>query len=200
MVGWEKPVTRYNKNNNNKNNNKNLHCHMHKDTYAGDREWLNARGKKSLRSARLHLCSLSLASLLLRSLALSINCHCTTIFTNSTNTVYCTVQRSLPLSVLAVQRSLPSVSDRHIYIYNTLAQIQPPMLQDYSPHAKALGNYIYTYIYMNTCGDCLQAGAMFGQANVVVSHVDHRKKGNGDGTNSGGITGGGVFTVTIYTL
>ena len=41
MVGWEKPVTRYNKNNNNKNNNKNLHCHMHKDTYAGDREWLN---------------------------------------------------------------------------------------------------------------------------------------------------------------
>ena len=30
MVGWEKPVTRYNKNNNNKNN-KNLHCHMHKE-------------------------------------------------------------------------------------------------------------------------------------------------------------------------
>ena len=41
-------------------------------TYAGDREWLNARGKKSLRSARWHVCSLSLASLLLRSLALSI--------------------------------------------------------------------------------------------------------------------------------
>ena len=84
MVGWEKPVTRYNKNNNNKNNNKNLHCHMHKDTYAGDREWLNARGKKSLRSARLHLCSLSLASLLLRSLALSI----------------VTVQRSLPIVLI----------------------------------------------------------------------------------------------------
>ena len=28
MVGWEKPVTRYNKK---KNNNKNLHCHMHKE-------------------------------------------------------------------------------------------------------------------------------------------------------------------------
>ena len=80
MVGWEKPVTRYNKNNNNKNNNKNLHCHMHKEcsTYAGDREWLNARGKKSLRSARWHLCSL-----LLRSLALSIS--------------IVTVQRSLPI-------------------------------------------------------------------------------------------------------
>ena len=154
MVGWEKPVTRYNNNNNNNNNNKNLHCHMHKDTYAGNREWLNARGKKSLRSARLHLCSLSLASLLLRSLACTLHCHCTTIFTNSTNTVYCTVQRSLPLSVLAVQRSLPSVSDRHIYIYiylHTLAQIRPPMLQDYSPHAKALSNNII-YIIMTTYG------------------------------------------------
>ena len=30
MVGWEKPVTRYNKKNNNKNN-KNLDCHMHKE-------------------------------------------------------------------------------------------------------------------------------------------------------------------------
>ena len=116
MVGWEKPVTRYNKNNNNKNNNKNLHCHMHKDTYAGDREWLNARGKKSLRSAMLHLCSLSLASLLLRSLALSI----VTVQRSLPIVLIlytCTVQRSLPLSVLAVQRSLPSVSDRHIYIY-----------------------------------------------------------------------------------
>ena len=59
------------------------------------------------------------------------------------------------------------------------------------------------YINMNTCRDCLQAGAMFGQANVVVSHVDHRKnieKGNGDGTNLislWGITGAGV---SIYTL
>ena len=46
--------------------------------------------------------------------------------------------------MLAVQRSLPSVSDRHnIYIYlHTLAQIRPLMLQNYSPHAKALGNYI----------------------------------------------------------
>ena len=115
MVGWEKPVTRYNKNNNNKNNNKNLRCHMHKDTYAGDREWLNARGKKSLRSARLHLCSLSLASLLLRSLALSIVTVQRSLPIVATNTS--TVQRSLPLSVLAVQRSLPSVSDRHIYIF-----------------------------------------------------------------------------------
>ena len=97
MVGWEKPVTRYNKNNNKKNKNKNLHCHkecstMAVRTYAGDREWLNARGKKSLRSARWHACSLSLTSLLLRSLALSIfsavvQCYCTTIFTNISATV-----------------------------------------------------------------------------------------------------------------
>ena len=72
---------------------------------------INARGNKSLRSARWHVCSLSLASLLL-------------------------------LSVLAVQRSLPSVSDRHLH---TLAQIRPPMLQDYSPHAKALGNHHYFF-------------------------------------------------------
>ena len=66
MVGWEKPVTRYNKNSNKKNNNKYLDCHKECRTYvrcAGDQEWLNARGKKSL----------SLASLLLRSLALSIS-------------------------------------------------------------------------------------------------------------------------------
>ena len=31
----------------------------------------------------------------------------------------------------------------YIFIYlHTLAQIRPPMLQDYSPHAKALGNYL----------------------------------------------------------
>ena len=115
MVGWEKPVTIYNKNNNKKNNNKNLDCHMHKECrYAGDRDWLNARGKKSLMSARWHLCSLSLASLLLRSLhSPSVQCYCTT--TNISTIT--TEQRSLPLSVLAVQRSLPSVSDRHIYIY-----------------------------------------------------------------------------------
>ena len=87
---------------------------------AGDQEWLNARGKKSLRSARWHLCSLSLASLLLDpTVACTLHFQCYT------------VQRSLPISVLyiiiyndlyhyavlAVQRSLPSVSDRHIYIY-----------------------------------------------------------------------------------
>ena len=109
MVGWEKPVTRYNKNNNNKNNNKNLHCHMHKDTYAGDREWLNARGKKSLRSARLHLCSLSLASLLLRSLALSI----------------VTVQRSLPIVLI--------LHALHTALYNDLYQ------------AFQIDIYIFTY-------------------------------------------------------
>ena len=115
MVGWEKPVTRYNKNkNNNKNNNKNLHCHKECSTYvrmleiknAGDQEWLNARGKKRLRSARWHLCSLSLTSLLLDSTVactLHFQCYCITIFR--------------PISVLAVQRSLPSVSDRHIYIF-----------------------------------------------------------------------------------
>ena len=59
--------------------------------YAGDREWLNARGKKSLRSARWHLCSLSLSNI--------------------------------------------------IYLH-TLAQIQPlNYAANYSPHAKALGNY-----------------------------------------------------------
>ena len=103
MVDWEKPVTRYNKNNNNKNNNKNLHCHMHKDTYAGDREWLNARGKKSLRSARLHLCSLSLASLLLRSLALSI----------------VTVQRSLPI-VLILYCSLASYTALYSLLWSNI--------------------------------------------------------------------------------
>ena len=119
---------------------------------AGDQEWLNARGKKSLRSARWHLCSLSLASLLLDpTVACTLHFQCYT------------VQRSLPISVLyiiiyndlyhyavlAVQRSLPSVSDRHIYIYiylYTLAQIRPPMLQDYSPHAKALGNYYSLFL------------------------------------------------------
>ena len=155
MVGWEKPVTRYNKNNNNKNNNKNLQgvqgmqcTYMH--THAGDREWLNARGKKSLWSARWYLCSLSLASLLLWSLALSIvstvllyndlyqyQCYCTTIFTN----ISATVQRSLPISVLlyndlyqyqcycttiftnisaTVQRSLPI----SVLLYNNLYQYQ----------------------------------------------------------------------------
>ena len=75
---------------------------MHKDTYAGDREWLNARGKKSLRSARLHLCSLSLASLLLRSLALSI----------------VTVQRSLPIvPILALYNDLYQAFQIDIYIY-----------------------------------------------------------------------------------
>ena len=33
MVGWEKPVTIYNKNNNKKNNNKNLDCHKECSTY-----------------------------------------------------------------------------------------------------------------------------------------------------------------------
>ena len=45
MVGWEKPVTRYNKNNNNKN--KNLHCHKECSTYcAGDQEYWRSRMAK----------------------------------------------------------------------------------------------------------------------------------------------------------
>ena len=58
---------------------------------AGDQEWLNARGKKSLRSARWHLCSLSLASLLLDpTVACTLHFQCYT------------VQRSLPISVLYI--------------------------------------------------------------------------------------------------
>ena len=43
MVGWGKPVTRYNKNNSKKNKKKNLHCHKECSTlavrtYAGDQE------------------------------------------------------------------------------------------------------------------------------------------------------------------
>ena len=50
---------------------------------AGDQEWLNARGKKSLRSARWHLCSLSLASLLLDPTHSPFSVlYCTTIFTD----------------------------------------------------------------------------------------------------------------------
>ena len=54
--------------------------------------------------------------------------------------------------MLAVQRSLPSVSDRHIYLH-TLAQTRPPMLQDYSPHAKALGNYLGGNINFDVCNN-----------------------------------------------
>ena len=82
MVGWEKPVTRYNKNNNN-NNNKNLHCHMHKEcsTYVCWRSRMAKQEREEELVARWHLCSLSLASLLLRSLIHSI----------------VTVQQSLPI-------------------------------------------------------------------------------------------------------
>ena len=117
---------------------------------AGDQEWLNARGKKSLRSARWHLCSLSLASLLPDpTVACTLHFQCYT------------VQRSLPISVLIIIITIFTIISAscttiftkrfrstyiyiHIYIYiylYTLAQIRPPMLQDYSPHAKALGNY-----------------------------------------------------------
>ena len=73
---------------------------------------------------------LSLASLLLQSLALSI------VSTVQYN--YVVVQLTIFTNISAtVQRSSPRVSDRHIH---TLAQIRPPMLHDYSPHAKVLGN------------------------------------------------------------
>ena len=92
MVGWEKPVTRYNKNNNNRTITKICivtRIRMLEIKNAGDQEWLNARGKKSLRSARWHLCSLSLASLLLDpTVACTLHFQCYT------------VQRSLPISVL----------------------------------------------------------------------------------------------------
>ena len=67
--------------------------------------------------------------------------------------------------MLAVQRSLPSVSDRHIYIYiylHTLAQIRPPMLQDYSPHAKALGNYYFNFL----------GKSLISASRVLVSHCE----------------------------
>ena len=90
MVGWEKPVST--------RRTTTKICIVTRRavrTYAGDREWLNARGKKSLRSARWHLliCSLSLAIAFSYShlhSPLSVQCYCTTIFTNiSTRILYC---------------------------------------------------------------------------------------------------------------
>ena len=108
-------------------------------TYAGDREWLNARGKKSLRSARWHLCSLSLASLLLRLLALSNVTVQRSLPIISTSILYCTTIFTI---ISASCTTIFTKRFRSTYIYlHTLAQIRPPMLQDYSPHAKALGNH-----------------------------------------------------------
>ena len=79
----------------------------------------------------------------------------------------CTV--TLMISVLAVQRSLPSVSDRHIYIHyiylHTLAQIRPPMLQDYSPHAKALSNNLSLPLHAD-------ATVTFNETEITVSEDD----------------------------
>ena len=103
MVGWEKPVTRYNKTTTTRTITKICIVTCTRSavrTYAGDQEWLNARGKKSLRSARWHLCSLSLASLLLDpTVACTLHfqqCYFTTIFTNimSDSTAYAALRRS----------------------------------------------------------------------------------------------------------
>ena len=76
-----------------------------------------------------------------------------------TCTLHCqysaTVQRSLPIEyqcyyvlyndLSASCNDLYQAFQIDIYIYlHTLAQIRPPMLQDYSPHAKALGNNMNT--------------------------------------------------------
>ena len=115
---------------------------------AGDQEWLNARGKKSLRSARWHLCSLSLASLLLDpTVACTLHFQCyNDLYRFQCYNLYITIFTIISASCTTIftKRFRSTYIYIYIYIYiylYTLAQIRPPMLQDYSPHAKALGNY-----------------------------------------------------------
>ena len=119
----------------------NLHCHKECNIEIAPRTYVcwrlrMARGKKSLRSAKWHLCSLSLASLLLQSLALSIvsTVHACSIV------VQLTIFTNISVTILYNDLYQPFKIDIIIYNIHTLAQIRLPMLHDYSPHAKALGN------------------------------------------------------------
>ena len=121
---------------------------------AGDQEWLNARGKKSLRSARWHLCSLSLASLLLDpTVACTLHFQCYILYNDlyrfQCYNLYITIFTIISASCTTIFTKRFRSTYIYIYLY-TLAQIRPPMLQDYSPHAKALGNNNLTTL----CSGC----------------------------------------------
>ena len=89
---------------------------------------------------------LSLASLLLDptvACTLHFQCYCTTIFTDIMSVLYYYVLLTIFTIISASCTTIFTKRFRSTYIYiylHTLAQIRPPMLQDYSPHAKALGN------------------------------------------------------------
>ena len=146
MVGWEKTVTRYNKNNKNKNNNKNLHCHKEcKECNARICTYVcwRLRIAKCEREEEFEVSKVAPLQPLSHQPSPMVACtlHCqysATLYNDlyQYQYYYCTVMyndiyQAFQIDIIII----------YIYIYlHTLAQIRPPLLQDYLPHAKALSN------------------------------------------------------------